>query len=195
MDTQATSHWVYPGDGCALDGSSTRWLTKRINMPPPMMDAEDKQQIVSAKACERKTHFWAEIADCVGRSRHTIRVWHYRHGEEGSPEPCPICDYERFGGTETSLEIDGNYAAAESSDGRMVGSGLYLMGGVGREGNRAAVTTSRLEGPFVGLIGVIGAGGHLLPLAAVLQRLVRLPYAQTNIGSRMRPPTSSRLWV
>ena len=86
------------------------------------MDPHSQRLVASAKECSLE-HTWPEIGKLVGRSRHTVRVWYYNHGREVIPGPCPIC-YERgFVSTEgqpdISFEIDGNYAVAESSDGRI----------------------------------------------------------------------------
>jgi hypothetical protein len=85
------------------------------------MDAYSQRLVISAKECLHKAHTWTEIGKMVGRSQHTVRVWYYQHPREWTPLPCPLCYGKPDVGAAlgTSFEVDGNYAVAESTDGRI----------------------------------------------------------------------------
>lgn len=85
------------------------------------MDAYSLRLVVSAKECER-AHTWVQIGDLVSLSQHTVRVAYYHHAQDVEADACPICygDPRRTASDpETTFEIDGNYAVAESTDGRI----------------------------------------------------------------------------
>jgi len=83
------------------------------------LEPEVVRDIIAAKECPRQ-HTWTEIGNAVGRSQHTVRVHYYKkRGQEILPARCPICaDLYRIQ-PEVSFDVVGNYAIAESKDGRI----------------------------------------------------------------------------
>ncbi len=86
------------------------------------MDDYSLRLVVSAKDCDT-FHSWIEIGKLVGLSQHTVRVQYYNRAEDVVPQACPICYGDprlEFGqAPDITFEVDGNYAVAESTDGRI----------------------------------------------------------------------------
>jgi hypothetical protein len=80
------------------------------------------ETIAAAWLCGRTptsgTHGWADIGAFVGLTAEAARKRYSRY--QGIPSiPCPICTLTKNTGISARFEVDGNYAVAESQDGRI----------------------------------------------------------------------------
>jgi len=78
-----------------------------------MEDEDILSQIIAAKNCFIG-HTYKEIGECLGLTREQVRGRYRHRKQDTSAASCPICK-----NSDNSFEVDGNYATATSTDGRI----------------------------------------------------------------------------